>query len=116
MSSSPTGQKKREPPPVPPRRNLTSYPAAAAQYASNRLSSNWNGAGNGDEEEVSGAHANAPVNKKEELWKRRWARAKDILESKGVMLRSWRVGIDAVGDCVRLVEKAQREAENEKKR
>ncbi|KAI9722036.1 MAG: hypothetical protein M1812_001996 [Candelaria pacifica] len=111
MSFSPTREQKREPPPVPLRRNLTSYPAAAAQYASNRLSSNWSSAGGGEGEDANGMQPNAPVNKKEEMWKRRWARAKGILESKGVVLRSWRVGSDAVGDCVRLVDRAQREIE-----
>ncbi|KAI9703800.1 MAG: hypothetical protein M1836_007570 [Candelina mexicana] len=110
-SSSPTRERKREPPPVPPRRNLTSYPAAAAQYASNRLSGNWSSAGSVEGVDVNGMQPNAPVNKKEEMWKRRWARAKGILESKGVLLRSWRVGSDAVGDCIRLVERAQREME-----
>ncbi|MCJ1404670.1 hypothetical protein MMC11_007896 [Xylographa trunciseda] len=87
------------PPPVPPRRNLTSYPAAAAQYATNRLGMN------GDEEVT----ATSPLNKKEELWKRRWARAKDILEEQGVMLRAWRVGNDVMVDTIKLVEKARKE-------
>ena len=87
------------PPPVPPRRNITSYPAAAAQYATNRLGFS------GDEE----MNATSPLNKKEELWKRRWARAKDILDEHGVMLRAWRVGNDVMIDAIRLVEKAKKE-------
>ncbi|MCJ1286406.1 hypothetical protein MMC26_005751 [Xylographa opegraphella] len=87
------------PPPVPPRRNITSYPAAAAQYATNRLGFS------GDEE----VNATSPLNKKEELWKRRWARAKDILDEHGVMLRAWRVGNDVMIDAIRLVERAKKE-------
>ena len=52
----------------------------------------------------------APVNKKEEIWKRRWARAQAILNDKGVMLRSWRVGEDVADDAVRLVEQAQKQS------
>lgn len=95
-------------PPPPPRRNLTSYPAAAAHYASNRLSSGWNGGNDGSSDDING-NPTQPINKKVELWKRRWARAKSILDSKGVMLRSWRVGTDVMDDAVRLVEKAKTE-------
>ncbi|MCJ1473258.1 hypothetical protein MMC13_001909 [Lambiella insularis] len=93
----------RPPPPTPPRGNLTSNPAAAAQYATNRLSIN------GDEESSPAS----PLGKKEELWKRRWARAKEILDDKGVMLRAWRVGQDVIDDATRLVERAQKEDRGE---
>jgi len=46
-----------------------------------------------------------------ELWKRRWARAKDIFDGKGVMLRSWRVGTDVMDDAVRLVERAKNQSD-----
>lgn len=99
------------PPPVPPRRNLTSYPAAAAHYATNRLSGGWSSNYNADatSEDANGNPANAVVNKKEDLWNRRWARAKGIFEEKGVLLRTWRGGGEVIRDAVRLVEKAQRE-------
>lgn len=99
------------PPPVPPRRNLSSYPAAAAQYATNRLSGGWSGSTNpgATSEDVNGNSANVVINKKEDLWNRRWARAKEIFEEKGVLLRSWRSGGDVIREAVRLVEKAQRE-------
>lgn len=51
----------------------------------------------------------APVNKKVELWKRRWRRAKEILDAQGVELRSWRKGDDARADALRLVERTIRE-------
>ena len=99
------------PPPVPPRRNLSSYPAAAAHYATNRLSGGWSGNSNPEAtaEDVNGNPANAVVNKKEDLWNRRWARAQEIFEEKGVLLRSWRSGGDVIRDAVRLMENAQRE-------
>lgn len=90
---------KRAPPPPPPRRNISSYPAAAAQYASNRLSGNWAGSDAGD---TPGAQQ--PLNKKEEMWKRRWRRAKDILDREGVMLRTWRVGEDVMNECIDVVQ------------
>ena len=98
-----TASTLRGAPPAPPRRNLTSYPAAAAQYASNRFGVNG----------VDESSPLSPLNKKEELWKRRWARAKDILDDKGVMLRAWRIGQDVVDEAVKLVEKAQREDREE---
>ena len=94
-----TTSTSKVPPPAPPRRNLTSYPPAATQYASSRLGVN------GDNE----SNPISPLNKKEELWKRRWARAKDVLDDKGVMLRAWRIGQDVMDDAIKLVEKAQRE-------
>jgi hypothetical protein len=48
---------------------------------------------------------NAPFNKKLDLWKRRWKRAKDILDSKGVALRSWRVGGDISLEAIQMIEK-----------
>ena len=50
-----------------------------------------------------------PTNKKEEIWKRRWARASSALHNEGVYLKSWRVGSDVLEDAVRIVEKAKRE-------
>lgn len=101
----------RPPPPLPPRRNLSSYPAAAAHYASNRLSGGWSGSSAADNKD--GASSEEPsidegplLTKKEELWIRRWARAKEILDDKGVVLRSWRVGSDVAHEAVNLVEAA----------
>ncbi|TKA71473.1 hypothetical protein B0A49_01583 [Cryomyces minteri] len=49
------------------------------------------------------------LDKKVELWKRRWARAASVMEEKGVLLRSWRVGKDVEDVAVGLVERAVRE-------
>lgn len=62
----------------------------------------------------SGNGGAAVVNKKEELWNRRWARAKSIMDEHGVMLRSWRFGGDVVDDAVGLVEGWKREQEAKK--
>ncbi|KAL8765453.1 MAG: hypothetical protein Q9209_007480 [Squamulea sp. 1 TL-2023] len=98
------------PPPIPPRRNISSYPAAAAHYATNRFSGGFSGYNHSD-----GSSDGGPVrNKKEELWAQRWERAKAIMEEKGVVLRSWRVGTDVLGECVKLVEKAEREESSER--
>lgn len=49
------------------------------------------------------------MNKKLDLWKRRWKRAKDILDGQGVQLRAWRTGSDVCLEAVQMVEKAMRE-------
>ncbi|KAL2044207.1 hypothetical protein N7G274_002912 [Stereocaulon virgatum] len=100
----------RQPPPIPPRRGISSYPAAAAQYATTRISNGWNGyssdGGGGSED----GNSHDPVlSKKEELWLRRWQRAKEIFDEKGVVLKSWRVGDDVADEAVRLVERAKKE-------
>ena len=46
-------------------------------------------------------------NKNEETWRRRWARAQEILDDHGVILASWRVGSDVQGLCLALIESAQ---------
>ncbi|KAI9834811.1 MAG: hypothetical protein M1838_005481, partial [Thelocarpon superellum] len=107
------------PPPPTPRRGLTSYPAAAAQYASSRINTAWNNAAVSSSENSSvsspslqaqvgagSTNAGSTLSKKEELWKRRWARAKDVLEGKGVQLRSWHVGQDVMHHAELLVEQA----------
>lgn len=112
-SSASSNTTSRLPPPIPPRRNISSYPAAAAHYATNRISGGWsNSSGDSAIEEVNGYSANT-VNKKVDLWNRRWARANDIFEAKGVLLRSWRVGGDVMNDAARLVEKAEHEGRGE---
>ncbi|KAL8949462.1 MAG: hypothetical protein Q9222_004428 [Ikaeria aurantiellina] len=102
-----------QPPPIPPRRtNLSSYPAAAAHYATNRFSGGWSGYNNSAADSAS----DVPVrNKKEEMWLQRWERAKGVMERNGVVLRSWRVGTDVLDEAVRLVERAGREEEGKRK-
>ncbi|KAG9248296.1 hypothetical protein BJ878DRAFT_62907 [Calycina marina] len=80
--------------PKPPRRTLTNTTA----NTSKRLS--WNSTDTSDDERP----ANVPVNKKFDLWKRRYKRAKDVLDAKGVTLRTWRAGSDVAHEAVQLVE------------
>lgn len=82
-------------PHTPPRRNMTYTAANAAKRMS------WNSTDTSDDDRPS----NLPVNKKFDLWKRRWKRAKDVLDAQGVTLRSWRVGSDVAHEAVQLVEK-----------
>ena len=46
------------------------------------------------------------LSKKEQNWNWRWASARKDLESRGVILRSWRIGEDAQKDALRLIEGA----------
>ncbi|KPI38537.1 Phosphatidate phosphatase APP1 [Cyphellophora attinorum] len=85
-------------PPVPPRRGLTAAPAAAARWVT--------GASGGDPQ--AGGDGGAPgadYNKKEEMWKRRWAHAQEIMGRQRIVLRTWRVGSDVMEECLRLVER-----------
>ncbi|KAL4925079.1 UV-endonuclease UVE-1 [Aspergillus undulatus] len=53
----------------------------------------------------------APLpNKREELWRRRWERASEILADKGVVLGSWRVGKDVQDVSIWLVKEALKES------
>lgn len=90
------------PPQVPSRRGITAMPAAAARWATGATGGDpWAG---GD-----GGAPGASYDKKEEVWKRRWARAEDIMQRNGVVLRTWRVGTDVMDTCIGLVEKEMRE-------
>lgn len=106
---------------TPYRRPIASYPAAAAQYASERWNDyayNPSTSSSNDiitTEDVNGnpTNPNPAINKKEDLWKRRWANAKETMDAQGVLLRSWRMGDDVVEDAVGLIRKA---IEEDKKR
>ncbi|KAI9893370.1 MAG: hypothetical protein M1814_006666 [Vezdaea aestivalis] len=89
-------------------RSLASYPAAAASYANARLWGEGNGNTAGDDPKEA--------NTKEELWKRRWARAREVLGEKGVELRSWRVGGDVRNDAVDLTERTLKDNERRSKK
>jgi len=95
-SSSP-GEKRpnntRSIPAPPPRRPTSSYPGSSA---ANRMSGSWNN---------DPAFGEPQLNKKEETWRRRWKRAKEIMDKEGVMLRTWRVGADVMDECVSVAEK-----------
>lgn len=112
-SSSPPGaadqtglsSDNRPNPPVPYRRGISSYPAAAARWATG--ATGGDPAAGGD-----GGLPGAPYDKKLDMWKRRWARAEEIMKQRKVMLRSWRVGSDVMDDCIRLVKKDMEQSDH----
>ncbi|KAJ5097935.1 hypothetical protein N7532_004936 [Penicillium argentinense] len=122
-SSATTGTAASRPAPPP----KPSYPTAAAQaalqYATERLNlssspvpvpglrptaSNQSLGRTNSGNSYNTAESEMPPaplpNKREELWRRRWERASEILETHGVVLGSWRVGSDAQSVCMWLIE------------
>ncbi|RDW83342.1 actin patch protein 1 [Coleophoma crateriformis] len=90
-------------PPPPPRHTAT---ASSTSQSSSRLSWGTKDADISDDDFYAPSSASsAPVNKKLELWKRRWKAAKDVLDAQGVPLRSWRRGQDICVEAVQLIEK-----------
>lgn len=102
MSHSRDNSLERAPPP-PPRRGTGGSVVPSAASITKRMS--WNSTDTSDDERPSGA----PVNKKLDMWRRRWKRSKDILDGQGVQLRAWRVGDDVCLEAVKMVEKAMRD-------
>jgi phosphatidate phosphatase APP1 len=86
----------------PGRLNGPEQSVAARPYSTN--------AGGGDTYRNGGQTQGQPINKRLELWAQRWVRAQEYCRERGVVLRSWRVGGDVVGECLRLVERANSEA------
>lgn len=124
-SSTPTNASSSRPEPAAATK--ASYPTAAAQaalqYATERLNlssspspnpglrptasnqSLGRQSTNGSYKTTEPGMPPAPLpNKREELWRRRWERASEILEDHGVVLGSWRVGSDAQPVCMWLIE------------
>ena len=93
-------------PPPPPRRGVA---ATAAAYASNHLSWGNRSVETSDDEGSPNPAYDAPMNKKVDMWRRRWKRAKDILDAHHVQLHSWRTGRDVCLVAYELVEKHMRE-------
>lgn len=114
----PQPSRSSAPPPPAPRRGLTSLPAAAANklwYGTSTQaqpsSSPPSGSGDGAADDAVAAEGAEQLSKKEELWRRRWARAEGVLRREGVVLVSWRVGADAKERCVALAKRGLRELE-----
>jgi phosphatidate phosphatase APP1 len=99
--------------PASTRRLITSYPTAAAQYASSRIGSAFNYYYGGEQSGSASAANNNGLTKSQnnriEMWKRRWGQAEATLRKEGVLLRTWRVGTDAIDDSVKLVERAKKQ-------
>lgn len=113
MRPSSSGTVQAPPPPPLRVRNATwNTPAVSNRKTTNRISGAWSDAG---DEGLPGTPGEAGVGRKEFLWNQRWARAKRILDSNGITLRSWRVGSDVADVCIRLVEGAMHQMEKDGK-
>ena len=136
-STSPTSSSSSQtntsaPPRPPPRKGLTSYPVAAARYVAGTAASYLPSSSSGgnlstspNATNMSSSYTSNPDGsiaaeamafggtKKEDLWRRRWARAEELMRAQGVLLRTWRVGGDVVDDAVRVVERGREELERE---
>ncbi|KAK8230015.1 hypothetical protein BKA81DRAFT_292951 [Phyllosticta paracitricarpa] len=126
LPGNPDGVKKAPPPPPPPPRRTTSpSPAdigkegisrtptpATANASSSSLNlkppqstSSFPTSAPGS---ATPANGGGSGNKREELWRKRWAKAEQTLSENGVLLRSWRVGADVMDESMQLVEEALR--------
>jgi hypothetical protein len=47
-------------------------------------------------------------NKREQMWRQRWAKAEEIMRERGVLLRSWRVGTDAIKEAERVIKEGRK--------
>ena len=99
-----------QPPPLPRRgykATAASYAYSAANKVSGYKSTVADKARGVDRPSSSDSSSSdgPPVNKKFELWKRRWARASELLAKEGVMLKTWRKGEDVADIAIKLVEK-----------
>ncbi|KAF4218360.1 hypothetical protein CNMCM8980_002568 [Aspergillus fumigatiaffinis] len=121
----------------PTSQKIQSYPASAAaaayQFASERL--NWSASpaaslrsrasipslSRSSTNPVNNQSDSSSVpppplpNKREELWRRRWERANELLAEQGVVLGSWRVGKDMKDVSVWLVQQAVKDMQNDSK-
>ncbi|KAF7176234.1 hypothetical protein CNMCM7691_001950 [Aspergillus felis] len=119
----------------PASQKIQSYPASAAaaayQFASERL--NWSASpatslrsrasipslSRSSTNPVNNQSNSSSVpppplpNKREELWRRRWERANELLAEQGVVLGSWRVGKDMKDVSVWLVQQAMKDMQND---
>ncbi|KAK0905484.1 hypothetical protein LTR91_025132 [Friedmanniomyces endolithicus] len=112
----PTPRTGTLPPPLPVRRNHSSYPfSTSSRSATKRLSGGWDGDDSGNSMPPSPGlgPVEAGMGKKEYLWVQRLAKAKRELEPRGVTVRTWRVGADVADICVRLAEMEFRRVERE---
>lgn len=103
-------------PPIP--HHSTRPPAQAHPYSTNtnqpplnRSSTSLSSAngGNGGGGGYGYGDAGPVLSKKEQLWRERWARAERVLGEHGVLLRSWRVGSDAIEEAEKLIQRTARE-------
>jgi phosphatidate phosphatase APP1 len=138
-SGGSSGTRQAPPPPPPPRRGIVAYPAAAASYVGTKATSAWQHAPpiphrstRPNNQSQSQSYTTSPpqqglrrtnttasiesfdgggvYNKKEALWRQRWARAEQVMGEKGVVLRSWRVGTDLMAEAERLIKQDEQDS------
>jgi phosphatidate phosphatase APP1 len=134
-SEAPTSEPasgRRAPPPPPPRRRDNA--SGALSYVGNKASSAWQHAPSvpyHSRPQVTSTQTSQPFSsssrqglnrtstgstlgggdygtKREILWRQRWQRAEDVMRERGVVLRSWRVGTDAMKEAERILKDAER--------
>ncbi|KAF1852116.1 uncharacterized protein K460DRAFT_373970 [Cucurbitaria berberidis CBS 394.84] len=132
-----TGNVKKAPPPPPPRRGNRDTASSAASYVGSKATAAWQHAPSipyHSRPQLASAQTSQPFStvaprqalnrtstgstlggdgqpygtKREQLWRQRWARAEQVLSERGVLLRSWRVGTDAMGEAERIIKDDER--------
>ncbi|KAI9646076.1 hypothetical protein NHQ30_005515 [Ciborinia camelliae] len=96
--------------PPPPLRRTSTIPSSISTASSiAHTNTNNSNSPESSEDEYYRPYNGASANKKLDLWKRRWKRAKDILDGQNVTLRAWRTGGDVCIEAVHMIEKSMRE-------
>lgn len=128
---------RKGPPPPPPRRGNRE---AATSYVGSKASAAWQYAPSmpyHNRPQITSAQTSQPFStaaprqglnrtstgstlgseqygtKREQLWRQRWARAEQVLGEHGVLLRSWKVGSDAVDVAEQIIKDAVRKQEKD---
>ncbi|QSZ34801.1 hypothetical protein DSL72_007659 [Monilinia vaccinii-corymbosi] len=96
------------PPPLPRRKSTIPSSTSAASSLTLTNTNNSNSP-ESSEDEYYRPNNGGSGNKKLDLWRRRWRRAKGILDVQDVTLRAWRTGGDVCIEAVNMVEQAMRE-------
>ena len=126
---------KRAPPPPPPRRGNRDAATSAASYVGAKASSAWQHAPSvpyHSRPQITSAQTSQPFStgaprqilnrtstgstlggeqygtKREQLWRQRWAKAEQVLGEHNVLLRSWRVGTDAMAEAERIIKNSEK--------
>ncbi|KAH9865063.1 hypothetical protein IAQ61_009009 [Plenodomus lingam] len=129
---------RKAPPPPPPRRGNRETASSAASYVGSKASAAWQHAPSlpyASRPQITSMQTSQPFSsaaplqrlnrtntgstigtvggeqygtKREQLWRQRWARAEQVLGERGVLLRSWRVGTDLIGESERIIREAEK--------
>jgi phosphatidate phosphatase APP1 len=92
-----------------------SFSTSSAPRAPTRTNTSSTLGLNGGVNAQGNEYGQAGMNKREVLWRQRWAKAEGILGEKGVVLRSWRAGGDIVDEAERLIRKVNERGDKERR-